>query len=54
MNNYQIYKTTNWGTTCIWAVSLNNKVLDIFKTKKEAQQYINELNGVHNEFKTII
>ena len=41
MNNYQIYKTENWGTACKWAVSLNGKVLDIFRTKKEAQQYIN-------------
>lgn len=49
MNNYQIYKTENWGTACKWAVSLNGKVLDIFRTKKEAQQYINELNGVQNE-----
>ncbi len=47
MNNYQIYKTENWGTACKWAVSLNGKVLEIFKTKKEAQQYINN-NGVHN------
>ena len=41
MNNYEIYKAENWGNAHKWAVSLNGKVLDIFRTKKEAQVYLN-------------
>ena len=35
MNNYQIYKSENWGTACKWAVSLNGKVLDKKSFTKE-------------------
>ena len=49
MSNCKYIKeeTENFRTASKWAVSLNGKVLDIFRTK-EAQQYIN--NGVRNEF----
>ena len=40
---YQIYKTENWGSACKSAVSLNGKVLDIFRTKKEAKVFVNSL-----------